>query len=367
MEEILLTDTVERYLDGRMDAAEKEWFENLRSSNAEIDQMVVEHSMFLHQMNAFASTRQFRHHLHDVHAQLLDDGVINESGAQPQPKVISLWQKYKRVVAVAAVIIFLTTLFVSSLVTYYAPTKSDKEIRELTRAVNYLHKKVNVQGSELNIIKNKVPVEEKAKGGGTGFLVDGKGLMITNAHVVRGASTILVQNTRGQQFKALVAHIDNAKDLAILKIEDADYKPVSQLPYSIRKSGVDLGEPIFTLGYPRDEIVYNEGYTSAKTGFNGDTITCQIAVSANPGNSGGPVLNRNGEVIGIVSTSQTTAEGVVFAIKAKNIFEAIDELKKDTSYAKAKLPLSSSLKGLDRVQQIKQMEDYVYMVKTFSR
>jgi S1-C subfamily serine protease len=129
-----------------------------------------------------------------------------------------------------------------------------------------------------------------------------------------------------------------------------------------------LGEPIFTLGYPRDEIVYNQGYMSAKTGFNGDTMSCQIAVSANPGNSGGPVFNKNGEVIGILSTAQSKAEGVVFAIKAKNIFQAIDDMKKeDTGYHRVKAPTVSNVKSMDRVQQVKQIQDCVFMVKSFTR
>ena len=141
---------------------------------------------------------------------------------------------------------------------------------------------------------------------------------------------ILVQNSHGEEFTAKLAFIDEARDLAILKINDDDFKPLSALPYSIRKNNTDLGEQIFTLGFPRDEVVYNEGYLSAKTGNDGDTLSCQIAVSANPGNSGGPVLNKYGEVIGILSSSQQQAEGVVFAIKSKNIFRALDELKKDS-------------------------------------
>ena len=367
MEEILLFDTIERYLDDQMNAEEKAWFENLRNTNPEVDQMVVEHNMFLQQMGAYSDTRSFKHQLHEVHNKLVNEEVIEQTGKVQQATIITLWRKYKRVTAIAAVIACITALFISSLLSYYVPAKSDKEIRELNRVVNDLHKKVNVQSNQISEIKSKVPIEERAQNGGTGFLIDGKGFMITNAHVVRGASTILVQNNKGQQFKAVLAHLDIQKDLAILKIEDIDFKPFSQLPYSIKNTSVELGEQIFTLGYPRDEIVYNEGYASAKTGFNGDTITCQIAVSANPGNSGGPVLNKNGEVVGVVSTSQTTAEGVVFAIKSKNIYQAIEELKKDTSYQKVKMPTSSSLKGMDRVKQIKQIQECVYMVKTFSR
>jgi S1-C subfamily serine protease len=149
-----------------------------------------------------------------------------------------------------------------------------------------------------------------------------------------------------------------------MKIEDDNFKSPGAVPYSISRSSTDLAEPVFTLGYPRDEIVYGQGYLSAKTGFRGDTLSCQIAIAANPGNSGGPVLNRHGEVIGILSTRQTSAEGVVFAIRSKYIYHALNDLKKqDTAFEKLKIVSSSPLKGIDRVQQVKKIEDFVYMVK----
>lgn len=206
----------------------------------------------------------------------------------------------------------------------------------------------------------------EVKSGGTGFLIDGKGFLITNAHVVAGSTSVIVQNNKGQEFRASTVYMNPTSDIAILKIDDNDFKPQNILPYGIRKTGADLGETLFTLGFPREEIVYNEGYMSAKTGFHGDTLSCQIGVSANPGNSGGPVFNKNGEVIGIVNTRQIAAQGVVFAITSKNIYRLLDEMSKsDTTLRKIKLPSSSSIKGMDRVQQIKKIEDCIYMVRSY--
>ena len=367
MEENLLLEAIERYLKGEMGYEEKIYFEQLRKNTPEIDLLVVEHSMFLQQIEAFGQNRNFKHKLHDTHNRLLENSSINEGQVKSHGKVVQLWNKYKRVTSIAATIAGITALFISGLVAYFTPVSNKNEIVQLNRKIDQVMHNVRVQGNQINAIQSKVPVNEFASNGGTSFLIDAKGYLVTNAHVVAGSSTILVQNNKGQEFKATIAHLDNIKDLAILRIEDKDFKPLTSLPYSIRKNNVDLGESIFTLGYPRDEIVYNEGYMSAKTGFNGDTISCQIAVSANPGNSGGPVLNKNGEVIGVLSTAQTKAEGVVFAIKSKNIFQAIDELKKDTSYQKVKIPTSTNIKGIDRVQQIKQIEDCVFMVKSFTR
>jgi len=369
MDDILLLDTIERYLKGELKTDEKASFEQLRLKNADVDQMVVEHSMFLHEIEAYSQHRNFKHQLYEIHSQLLEAGDLSEGHVTTRGKVVQIWNKYRRVTGIAATIACVTALFISFLVTYFTPVSNKKEIVQLNRKIDQVIHNVRVQGNQINnVLQTKVPVNEVATNGGTSFLIDGKGYLITNAHVVAGSSTILVQNNKGQEFKATIAHIDNAKDLAILKIDDKDYKPVSTLPYSIRKSSADLGEQVFTLGYPRDEIVYNEGYMSAKTGFNGDTISCQIAVSANPGNSGGPVFSRNGEVIGILSTTQIKAQGVVFAITSKNIYRAIDDLKKeDTIYQKIKTPSLSKIKGMDRVQQVKQIEDCVYMVRTFSK
>ena len=253
------------------------------------------------------------------------------------------------------------------LIAYFTPKANTAYVEQLSRKVNNLEKKQNALSNQI-IIKEKapkIPTDVSVQSGGTSFLVDAKGYLITNAHVIGNYKNVVVQNSKGQEFKAVIVKIDAVRDLAILKIEDADFKPLSSIPYGFKKTGADLGEEIFTMGYPRDEIVYGEGYMSAKTGFNGDTLACQIAVAANPGNSGGPVINKRGEVVGILSTRQVLAEGVVFAVKTKNVYNIIEELRQDTTYQNLKVLSASNLKGLDRIQQVKRIQDYVFMVKIY--
>jgi len=366
MDKIQLLESVERYLKNEMDPGERASFEDLRKTDPEVDQLVVEHTIFLSQIDKFAGLRQFRTNLHEIHHELTDSGLIREEA--PKAVVRQLWKKYRRVMAVAASIAGITTMLIAGMVSYYSRKASNAELQQLSKKFENTERTVKALKQQVESDKVKVekaPTNTPIKSGGTGFLIDGKGYLITNAHVVQGSSTVVIQNNRMQEFRARIIHLNLDNDIAILKIEDADFKSIPSLPYGLKKTGAELGEQLFTLGFPREEIVYNEGYMSAKTGFNGDTLSFQIGVSANPGNSGGPVFNRQGEVIGIINTRQSTAEGVVFAITSRNIFQSVDQLSKDSSITNFRLPVASSLKGLDRMQQIKKIEDCVFMVKSY--
>lgn len=363
--DIMILDAVERYIRGEMNPDERLHFENLRKTNGDIDQLVVEHTLFLQQMNRFGEWKKFHSTLHDVHTDLAQQGKINADKLKGKAKVAYMWNKYKKVAAIAASIAGVTALTFSSLVWSFSPSKDNKRLQDLSRDIQIVKAEQRSQKNVVNNLRNQLTVDPAItfKSGGSGFLIDGKGLLVTNAHVVRNARNIAVQNKAGASFNAKIVLIDEVKDLAILKIEDTAFKAFTSVPYAISKSSTDLASPIYTLGYPRDEIVYGEGYLSAKTGFNGDTLSCQISIPANPGNSGGPVLNQHGEIVGILSTRETAAEGVVFALQAKHIHKALNDLKKDTSYQRVKLASKSSLAGMDRTQQVKKVEDYVFMVK----
>src|ERR1700733_500095 len=100
MDDLKILDAVERYIRGEMNPDERLSFENLRKSNPEVDQLVVEHTLFLQKMNRFGEWRKFKSTLLDVHTNLAQQKKINSARLEGKAKVVYLWKRYKRVAAI---------------------------------------------------------------------------------------------------------------------------------------------------------------------------------------------------------------------------------------------------------------------------
>ena len=361
MEDIIILETIERYLSGEMTAQEKIYFEDMCKKNPGIDQMVVEHKFFLRELDKFGKLVSYKQSLNEVQGKLTDEGVISRSSLTRRARVAYMWKKYKRIAAVAAAIAGIVSILTVVLASIYNNNKTNKDYTLLSNEINTLKEGQKTTVKKLNEVEIKIDPKATFISGGTGFLIDGNGYLITNAHVLKGR-TIIATNDKGQQFLAKLCMKDPDRDIAVLKIEDKDFKPFASLPYRINKS-VNLAEPIYTMGYPKDEIVYSEGYLSSETGIKSDTLTYQISIAADHGNSGGPVLNKNGDIIGILT--EKSDGGAVFALKSLYIFKTVEKLKKDSAYSDIRLTATSSIKGLIREQQVKKVNNCVFLIKSY--
>ena len=217
MNDMMILETVERYIRGEMNPDERLQFENLRKSNTEVDQLVVEHTLFLQQMNRFGEWKKFRSTLHQVHTTLSEQGKIDSPKLKGKAKIVYLWKRYQRVAAIAASIAGVTTLSIIALVWYLNPSNSNRDIQNLDRELKNLKSRTDRQDQEINSVKTKVadvPVVNY-KTGGTSFLIDSKGYLVTNAHVVLNARNIAVENTNGETFNAVLVFSDFKKDIAM--------------------------------------------------------------------------------------------------------------------------------------------------------
>ncbi len=215
-------------------------------------------------------------------------------------------------------------------------------------------------------------ISKKSTGAsGSGFFVTPAGLIATNAHVVADAKTIVVSlsNDVGNfTYKAKIVLNDSKNDVALIQIDDEKFKGLSFLPYGISEKA-DIGEKAFTIGYPLNDIMgtnykVNDGIISAKSGINDDVRYYQISVPLQPGNSGGPLFNKDGNVIGITSAKLsskavgTLIENVNYAVKATYLASLINMMP-NTS-----LPTpTSKLVGKELQEQVKVLKNYVCIIQ----
>ncbi|GAB3499496.1 hypothetical protein GCM10027341_22920 [Spirosoma knui] len=324
-------------------------------------------------LRTYGERIQFKQRLAAVHAAMDADAMRQEadfysSEINRPSQLRTLWHTYRTTLAVAATAAVVTTF--STIFLYRTYQKSHQEQEQQYRL---LSKEIQaVRSSQRKLLsdfngRGRALTVNPAQVAGSGFLLTADGYFVTNNHIVRDADSVYVQSAKGEVYKARVVHTDQSHDLAILQLcDDSAFRSLPPVPYSFEVRSSDLGERVYTLGYPREEIVYGEGYLSSGTGYRGDTTAYQVAINVNPGNSGGPLLDEQGNVIGIISGKQTTSEGVSFAVKTNYLFETLSGIPTDSLKG---LPLhlnrKNTLARLPRKQQIKRMQDYVYQVKVF--
>jgi serine protease Do len=164
---------------------------------------------------------------------------------------------------------------------------------------------------------------------GSGFLVTGTGVIVTNAHLARGEESLLTQLSTGQQLEAKVVYIDADLDIALAKVEGPSGK--SDLPYLALADAASVrqGESVLAIGNPGDAMLFSvtKGIVSAVGKFAnaGPGTWIQTDAPINPGNSGGPLLNSRGEVIGIntLKLIKKNVTGIGFALSSSDLLEVL--------------------------------------------
>ena len=359
--EIELEAIIEDYLNGKLTADEHKAFEQLRNNDPIVDHKVVAHKVFLESMKQYSDILLLKQQMDAAHDQIDITAISEKVGPHPS-RIVRIWRNNKSAIAVAASFLILASV---TLLSYKAQTKQEGDLQLLDRKVSRLNASqdnlIKVIGKDVKPKTNINP----AKFGGTGFAISSNGFILTNYHVINGADSIYVQNSKGVSFKAKRFYSDPVNDIAILKISDPSFDHLGSLPYSLKKSGAGIGETVYTLGYPKDDVVLGDGYISSKTGLNGDTLAYQVAIPVNPGNSGGPLLDNYGNIVGVINGKENKVDGAAFAVKSRYIVEAVNSIPQDSLSKRIPFNKRSLLQGLKRNQQVAKMEDYVFMIKIY--
>ncbi len=208
--------------------------------------------------------------------------------------------------------------------------------------------------------------EEEGTSMGTGWLT-AHGYVVTCYHVIKGHRKVFIKSQKIEKMPVKVVSKDSANDLAILKPDK-----LTGLPPGLPISGRDLvlAQKVFTLGYPQtqllgDALKFTDGTVSALSGLHDDARCIQISVPVQSGNSGGPLINTSGEVVGVI----------VSKLAAINVFKWTGDLPENVNYAvrtdyakpllgaqeKREFPLLEA-KQAEMEEQVRRLSDSVVMV-----
>lgn len=207
--------------------------------------------------------------------------------------------------------------------------------------------------------------ERNANWSGTGFALRNK-YVVTNHHIIEDARTIKilgVNNDFNKEFTARVCVIDKHNDLALLEIVDESFTGFGVVPYYTKTQMAEVGESVFVLGYPLtstmgEEIKLTTGVISSRTGFQGDVSSYQFSAPVQPGNSGAPLFDNKGNLVGIVSAKHTDAENAGYAVKTSYLKQLTDCIAPSGI-----LPYNSHTTNMPLTDKVKKIKNFVFIVK----
>lgn len=217
-----------------------------------------------------------------------------------------------------------------------------ESLMETRSEVNYLNDKVGVIDEEFEFLKDSVTedfsgVIEKVIPSvvtvktdisqGTGFIISEEGFIITNAHLLAGGKRVETMNYEQRIFRTSFIGYDSELDLVLLKV-NGQFNPLDLAD----SNSVHVGEKVVAIGNPLGlQFSVSQGIVSGvhRQGPNGLNYYIQTDAALNPGNSGGPLINSEGKVIGINNFKSASGESLGFALESNKIKQAVNNISEE--------------------------------------
>jgi len=359
-------DLFDNYINGKLGPEEITEFEIKLKMDLLFANAFIEHVNLINTLNQAQFRSNLKRTLNQIHLKEIGPTLNIISINREQ----SFFKKYTKTLAIAASSALIAVMITVSLLMGlgYLSKKQSNQITDLNRVglERKSKKLINIKDSKSNA---KEASYRAANIEGSAFALNNKGYIVTSFHMVNGADSIFIENDQIDRACTKVIFTDANLDLAILKIVNSDLLAKWRVPFSIKEKNADVGEKVFTLGYPRNEIVYGEGSLSSLSGYSNDKSMYQISIPVNPGNSGGPLLDENANVIGVIRGKISGEEGTGFAIKSNEILKAISELENDSLKQElmSQNKRNQNIKNLKRSEQIKLINPYVFNVLVYKK
>ena len=349
-----LNELMDKYVKGQLTSEEKIALEERVRQNEAFRQIVEDHVELVDAMIEYGRKNEVRKKLDDFHEEMSETPVKSMEEIEQKTG----WRRYWKYTTVAASVALFAVVGTALIVNYMNSKQQEAILIPLRRKIDQIDRSQQILKKDFAATRRKENIM-RGDYAGTCFMISKNGYLITSHHVVKDADSVKIENEKFGVLSATIQYNDPANDVSILKIDTALYS----LPFMIEASEASLAEDVFTLGYPREDVVFADGVVSAITGYDQNPNSYQVSVPVNPGNSGGPLLNSKGNLVGMISGLQTETYGAAFAIKSNVILDLV--YRTDSLQTSIVLPKQNLIRGGTRVNQVKVLRDYVFIVRVF--
>ncbi|MCX7862385.1 MAG: serine protease [Bacteroidales bacterium] len=350
MKNTRLIELCEKYVNDCLNEQEKNELQLFVNASESNKQLFEENLNFIKELNNFGKYYLFEQNVKQVSRQY-EESFKNVRKQFTLSSVIP----YISVAAVSIVAV-LFTLYVSG---WFSYKQQIQAYRQLSNSITTISK------NQKSLWNTLFSTNEITYVRGTAFAISSDGLLATSYHLVKDYDSVLVINASDSSVKmhAKLVACDKNLDIAILKISDSVFASIKNIPYSINYNfPVELGTYVYSLGFSKSSIVFGEGSISSFTGFNEDTNSIQVSIPTNPGNSGSPVFNQYGEVIGIICGKNDGKEGSTYALHSKVLKNILDSLSNNKFN---RIYLKNTIKYLPKNKQVSKIVPYIFKIEIY--
>lgn len=339
-----ITTLIEKYLDGDLNGGETQQFEESLRNSEELRRELVFQQQLRNDISAIEDRNRLFEKMNRFHSEL--KGQKKTASTTRKPLV-------QRFAVAASLAILVSVSSIAGYIVYQAKNNSDREeLMARRQAPKPARKATNTNPT--------TTASAETAFAGTAFALSADGYFLSSGHIVGNNETVVLENPADStSYEAKVISRDSKFDLVLLKIVDTSFKGLKRIPYGLTAGQGMIAQPVFTLGFPKDDIVFGEGTISALTGFNSDTLKYQLSIPVNAGQSGSPLFNEQGELMGIVSAKNSGAEAESYAVKSKYIIDFV----RNGSGGDIKLPTGKALRKLPMTEKVKQLQRFVFIIR----
>jgi len=307
---------IEAWLEGRLDQTARAEFEQRMQKDAAFKEKVEQFRTLMNLVEKKEDYKNLRQLIQEAEADTLSP-IKEQRSSYP-------WMQ------IAASLMFILTV---GLGIFFFQYKSEQQAgyRQMKQEISSIQNKQSTMQKKIMESETERAEENAPTSQATAFAISSEGYVFTSAHVVKGKKRIKLYNETYGTLTATVISRDDKLDLCLLKVTDTSFSRFSTT-IPLRTTRARIAEKVFTLGYPKDDIVYGEGVISSLSGYENDSLSLQISIAINPGNSGSPLLDERGQLLGMIEGKADATEGTAYALKNSYILSFIKEIQEKEKF-----------------------------------